>query len=195
MASGYTVAPNSVLLDTKEGLRPGKYDIIVYAETLDGVDISNTDRKYLGGFTILPIEPLGGMKNLVTTPQLLNAEYLRDPENPRTITLSWDKVRDATDYILEIKDKKNKPVLTETVSNKTAYEIDFMKLYEGDRTMFSKGTFKWSVYPVRKIDTDKDGVLDKVLQEGPASESTFSTDIPSPKKSKAKGAKNPYGKQ
>ena len=68
-----------------------------------------------------------------------------------------------------------------------------MKLYEGDRTMFSKGTFKWSVYPIRKIDTNKDGVLDKVLQEGPVSDSTFSTDIPSPKKSKAKGAKNPYG--
>ena len=195
MQNGKTVAPNTVLLDNEEGLRPGKYEIIVYAETVDGVDISNTDRKYIGSFTILPIEPLNGVNNLNTNPALLNAEYLRDPENPRTITLSWDKVRNATDYILEIRDKKNKPVLTETVTNATSYEIDFMKLYEGDRTMFSKGTFKWSVYPVRKIDTDKDGVLDKVLQEGPASDSTFSTDIPSPKKSKAKGAKNPYGKQ
>ena len=195
MEKGNTVAPNKVLLDNEEGLRPGKYEIIVYAETLDGVDISNTDRKYIGSFTILPIEPLSGINNLNTSPALLNAEYLRNPENSRTITLSWDKVRDATDYILEIRDKKNKPVLTETVSNATSYEIDFMKLYEGDRTMFSKGTFKWSVYPVRKIDTNKDGVLDKVLQEGPVSDSTFSTDIPSPKKSKAKGAKNPYGKQ
>ena len=44
-----------------------------------------------------------------------------------------------------------------------------------------------------EIDTNKDGQMDKILREGSASEPTFSTDVPTPKKSKMKGAKNPYG--
>lgn len=192
MANGTTVAPKTVKLDTQEGLRPGRYEIIVYAETLDGIDISNTDNKYKGRFTVLPVEPLDPTLGLKTTPELLGAEYLRNPENPRTIILSWNKVSQATDYIVEIKDKKNKVVLSQMVE-KPLYEIDFMKLYETNKSTFAKGTFKWSVHAIRRIDTDKDGTLDKLLQEGPSAESTFSTDVPTPRKTKAKGARNPYG--
>jgi len=193
MLAGNTVAPKSVKLDTENGLRPGDYEIIVYAETLDGIDISNTDNKYRGKFTILPVEPLGETSGLTANPALLGAEYLKNPENPRSIKLSWNKVTDATDYIVEIKDKKNKVVLTELVENKTVYEIDFLKMYDSNRSAFSKGTFKWTVHAVRRIDVNKDGILDKILQEGPLAESTFATDIPSPRKTKAKGATNPYG--
>ena len=192
MANGKRVAPKTVKLDTEEGLRPGRYEIVVYAETLDGVDISNTDNKYRGRFTVLPVEPLEGTIGLTTSPELLGADYLRNPDNPRTITLSWNPVKEATDYIVEIKDKKNKVVLTQMV-NKTRYEIDFMKLYETNKSTFAKGTFKWTVHAIRRIDTDKDGVVDKLLQEGPSAESTFSTDVPTPRKTKAKGARNPYG--
>ena len=193
MESGNKIAPKVVKLDNAEGLRPGDYDIIVYAETLDGVDISNTDKKYRGRFTVLPVEPLAVTSGLVTTPELLGAAYLRNPENPRTIVLSWNKVADATDYIVQIKDKKNKVVLSQMVENDTRYEIDFLKLYETNKSTFAKGTFKWTVHAIRRIDTDKDGNVDKLLQEGPAGESTFSTDVPTPKKTKAKGARNPYG--
>ena len=193
MAGGNVIAPKTIKLDTEEGLRPGNYEIYVYAETLDGIDISNTDYKYRGRFTVLPVEPLDSTSALTATPPLLGAEYLRNPKNPRTIILSWDKVAQATDYIVEIKDKKNKVVLSELIEKNTQYEIDFMKLYEQNKSTFAKGTFKWTVHAIRRIDTNKDGTLDKILQEGPASESTFSTDIPTPKKTKAKGAKNPYG--
>lgn len=193
MQEGKTVAPQRVLLDTPEGLRPGKYEIVVYAETIDGIDISNTDRKYIGTFTILPIEPLQGVSNLKANPQNLNAEYLRNKDNPRTITLTWTPVQDATDYQVVIKDKKNKVLLKELVENKTSYEIDFLKLYETNKSTFAKGTFKWEVNAIRRIDSDKDGTLDKILQDGPASNSTFETNVPTPKKTKAKGAKNPYG--
>lgn len=81
----------------------------------------------------------------------------------------------------------------ELMENKTSYGIDFLKLYEQDKNTFSKGTFKWTVHAIRRIDTNKDGQMDKILREGSASESTFSTDVPTPKKSKMKGAKNPYG--
>ena len=192
MNNGNTIAPKSVLLDTAEGLRPGRYEIIIYAETLDGVDISNTDNKYKGRFTVLPVEPLETTYGLNANPELLGADYLRNPENPRTITLRWNPVSNATDYIVEIKDKKNKVVLTEMV-NSTSYEIDFMKLYETNKSTFAKGTFKWTVHALRRIDSDKDGIVDKLLQKGPSAESTFSTDVPTPKKTKAKGARNPYG--
>ncbi len=193
MQNGNRIAPNKILLDTPEGLRPGNYEIIVYAETLDGIDISNTDRKYIGTFRVLPVDPLQGTINLNSKPAVLDAKYLTNPENPRTITLSWASVPDATDYIVEIKDKKNKTVISEMIENKTSYGIDFLKLYEQDKNTFSKGTFRWTVHAIRRIDTDRDGKLDKILQEGPATESTFSTDVPTPKKSKMKGAKNPYG--
>jgi len=193
MLAGETVAPNSVLLDTKEGIRPGQYEIVVYAETEDGIDISNTDKKYIGKFTVLPIEPLESVLNLNTKPENLNAQYLRNKNNPRTITLSWSPVKDATDYIVVIKNKRNKVLLSEMVEKKTSYEIDFLKFYTEDKSTFAKGTFKWEVYAIRRIDSDKDGELDKILQEGPASASEFKTEVPSPKKSKAKGASNPYG--
>ncbi len=193
MEAGTLVAPKTIKLDTEEGLRPGRYEILVYAETLDGVDISNTDNKYRGRFTVLPVEPLETTTNLNATPPLLGAEYLRNPQNPRTITLSWSKVAQATDYVVEIKDKKNKVVLSQLIENANSYEIDFMKLYEQNKSTFAKGTFKWTVHALRRIDSNKDGTLDKILQEGPSAESTFSTDIPTPKKTKAKGARNPYG--
>lgn len=192
MLEGNTVAPNSVLIDTEEGIRPGRYEIVVYAETLDGIDISNRDRKYKGTFTVLPIDPLDSVTNLNANPQNLNAQYLRNKNNPRTITLSWSPVREATDYIVIIKGKKNKVLLQEMV-NKPSYEIDFLKFYEEDKSTFAKGTFKWEVHAVRRIDSNKDGALDKILQEGPSADSEFKTEVPTPKKSKAKGASNPYG--
>lgn len=192
MLEGNTVAPESVLIDTEEGIRPGRYEIVVYAETMDGIDISNKDRKYKGTFTVLPIDPLDSVTNLNANPQNLNAQYLRNKANPRTITLSWAPVREATDYIVVIKGKKNKVLLQEMV-NKPSYEIDFLKFYEEDKSTFAKGTFKWEVHAVRRIDSNKDGALDKILQEGPSADSEFKTEVPTPKKSKAKGASNPYG--
>ena len=188
------VAPSEVLLDTTDGLRAGNYEIIVYAETFDGIDISNTDRKNRRTFTILPIEPLEKAQNLVAKPAVFNREYLSVKENPKNITLSWGKVPKATDYFVTIKDKKDRILLEKNVKNGTSYKIDFTAISPEDKLIFSKGQFTWSVVGVRRIDTDKDGKVDKIFQEGIISESVFETDIPTPKKSKAKGAANPYGK-
>ncbi|WP_298739451.1 hypothetical protein, partial [uncultured Treponema sp.] len=84
-----SVAPSEVLLDTADGLRAGNYEIIVYAETLDGIDISNTDKKNRRTFTILPVEPLEKAQNLVAKPAVFNREYLSVKGNPKNITLSW----------------------------------------------------------------------------------------------------------
>ena len=188
------VAPRNVLLDTADGLRAGKYQIIVYAETLDGIDISNTDRKNRRTFDILPVEPLEKAQNLVAKPAVFNREYLSVKENPKCITLSWSKVPKATDYFVEIKDKKGRALLVQNIKNGTSYKIDFTAISAEDKIAFSKGRFSWTVYGVRRIDTDNDGKVDKIFQEGIPAESVFETDIPSPRKSKAKGAANPYGK-
>ena len=193
MNNGNCIAPQDILLDTPEGLKAGTYEIIVYAETLDEINISNTDKKNRGMFTVLPVEPLDKAQNLVSTPQVFDTEYLRNPQNPKTITLSWNKIPKATEYHVSIRNKNGKEILFQNVKNGTAYSIDFNLLSEEDKISFSKGTFTWTVKGVRRIDTDKDGYLDKILQESPEVKSSFETDIPIPKKSKAKGATNPYG--
>ena len=94
---------------------------------------------------------------------------------------------------MSISNKSGKTILSQNVNNDTSYTIDFMLLSEQDKIAFSKGTYVWTVKGIRRIDTDKDGRLDRILQESPETTSSFETDIPVPKKSKAKGALNPYG--
>ena len=187
-----SISPNEILLDTEDGLRPGTYEIIVHAETLDGIDISNTDDKNIGRFTILPIEPLSQATNLVVMPEVFNSDYLRDSNNPRTITFSWNKVPGATDYFVLIKTKTGSTILKQNVKD-TKYQIDFAALTDEGKQVFSKGTFTWIVSGVKRIDTNNDGKIDKIFQEGIEAKSTFKTDVPTPKKSKVKGALNPYG--
>lgn len=188
------VAPQTVLLDTAEGLRAGDYEIIVYAETFDGIDISNTDSKNRRTFSVLPVEPLEKAKNLAANPPVFSREYLSVKENPKNITLSWSKVPKATDYFVTIKGKNGRVLLEKNIKDGTLYKIDFTAISNEDKIAFSKGTFVWEVVGVRRIDTDKDGKVDKIFQEGIPAESFFETDIPVPKKSRAKGAMNPYGK-
>lgn len=193
MKGEFKIAPNNVLLDTPDGIKTGRYEIVVYAQTLDDIDISNIEEKYLGKFTVLPIEPLEQSKNLQVSPQSFDIEYLKNQKNPKTITFKWGKVSKATEYHFEIIDQKGKSVLSEIIKDKTSYLLDFVKLPDAQKRIFSNGNFIWTVKGVRRIDSDKDGKLDKIFQEGAESESSFNTNIPTPTKSKAKGAVNPYG--
>lgn len=193
MKGEFKIAPNNVLLDTPDGIKTGRYEIVVYAQTLDDIDISNIEEKYLGKFTVLPVEPLEQSKNLQVSPQSFDIEYLKNQKNPKTITFKWGKVSNATEYHFEIIDQKGKSVLSEIIKDKTSYSLDFVKLPDAQKRIFSNGNFTWTVKGVRRIDSDKDGKLDKIFQEGAESESSFNTNIPTPTKSKAKGAINPYG--
>ena len=193
MKGEFKIAPNKVLLDTPDGIKTGRYEIVVYAQTLDDIDISNIEEKYLGKFTVLPIEPLEQSKNLQVSPQSFDIEYLKNQKNPKTITFKWGKVSKATEYHFEIIDQKGKSVLSEIIKDKTSYLLDFVKIPDAQKRIFSNGNFTWTVKGVRRIDSDKDGKLDKIFQEGAKSESSFNTNIPTPTKSKAKGAVNPYG--
>lgn len=193
MKGEFKIAPNNVLLDTPDGIKSGRYEIVVYAQTLDDIDISNIEEKYLGKFTVLPIEPLEQSKNLQVSPQSFDIEYLKNQKNPKTITFMWGKVSNATEYHFEIIDQKGKSVLSEIIKDKTSYLLDFVKLPDAQKRIFSNGNFTWTVKGIRRIDSDKDGKLDKIFQEGAESESSFNTNIPTPTKSKAKGAVNPYG--
>ena len=77
--------------------------------------------------------------------------------------------------------------------SENTYIIDFKELSPADKMIFSKGTFSWRVEAVRRIDTDKDGTPDKILQHGKEAGAVFETDIPTPTEAKTKGASNPYG--
>ncbi|MBR2106933.1 MAG: hypothetical protein IJ937_06680, partial [Treponema sp.] len=121
MKGEFKIAPNKVLLDTPDGIKTGRYEIVVYAQTLDDIDISNIEEKYLGKFTVLPIEPLEQSKNLQVLPQSFDIEYLKNQKNPKTITFKWGKVSKATEYHFEIIDQKGKSVLSEIIKDKTSY--------------------------------------------------------------------------
>lgn len=188
------VAPSTVKINTPGdyGLRSGDYEVIVKAETFDGIDISNTDEKNIGRFTVLPVEPLEETTNLTVTPEELNRDYILSKKST-AVTFRWAKVHNATDYYFVIYNSKNKPVIKQRL-NTTSYVLEFAKLDAQNSVSLKKGSFTWTVEAVRRIDTDKDGILDKVLQEGKIAKGKFRTDIPTPKKSTAKGAINPYGK-
>lgn len=193
MLAGKRHAPFEVLLDTADGLKSGTYEIVIYAETLDGIDVSNTDRKNLGRFTVKTVEPLPEAANLSAFPALFNVDFLKAPDSPRSITLSWDRVPDATDYYVSVRDAHGKVLLKKSVGDENTYIIDFKELSPADKMIFSKGTFSWRVEAVRRIDTDKDGTPDKILQHGKEAGAVFETDIPTPTEAKTKGASNPYG--
>lgn len=187
-------ASRRVLLDTEDGLRDGDYEIIVYAETLDGIDISNSEEKYKGKFSILPVEPLPQVFGLKASPELFDEKYLSVPSNPKRITLSWDPVKGATDYLVTIgtDERKSKKIVDMNITG-TSFQIDFTSMTEEQRRNFAKGKFVFTVEALRRIDRDEDGVYDRILQRGESSSETFRTNVPEPKRSRAKGARNPYG--
>ena len=63
---------------------------------------------------------------------------------------------------------------------------------KSDKDKLYEGTWWFIVEARNLIDTDGDGQLDTVLQEGKKAESSFRTAVPKPEKSKGKGAKNAF---
>lgn len=194
MAAGNNVAPASVRLKPKDGLKPGTYQIIVYAVTADGIDISSTAEKDKGSFTVLPVPPLDDPKKLDVSPARFDQKYLADADNERVIRFKWQSVEGANDYSIKVYDSENNVIIEEYVGDKKEYSIDFMNLTPKQKIALSEGKFTWTVQALRRVDTDKDGRVDSILQESPEIESSFVTDIPVPNKAKTRKALNPYGK-
>lgn len=191
------VAPNTVYIDNPDLNNGGIFEIIVYAETLDGIDISNTDSNHVGRFNLSPVQPLPAATNLSASPKSLDADYITSLDNPRTasIKLRWSGVKDATEYKLTILQGK-KELFTYT-TKATSYDLPWVEAItaqkdEKIRDLLYKGTFTFRVEAIRRIDQDKDGILDTVLQGGLYAEGKFTTDVPKPKKAATKGAQNAY---
>lgn len=199
-ASGYKIAPNTVLIQNPDLINGGNYEIIVKAKTIDGIDITNSDKKYLGEFSVSPIEPLPKVKGLSSTPTKFDVEYLRNLENPRSITFKWNAVSKATDYEFEIKTKKGRSLYKKILPIKTtSVVVDWLKLVQAQKTEKQKkelynGNFIWTVEAIRRVDNNRDGVLDTKLQPGILSEEVFVSELPVLQKASGKGAVNPYGK-
>ena len=188
--------PTSINLDLPETFEAGNYELVVYAETADGYDISNSDDRNINRFRITPVEPLGAIGSLSVSPQLMDVDYLLNESNPRHFTFSWAQVKDATNYIVQIADKKGRPLLKkiELGSRATSYVFDFISLEGEDREKFMNGSYQCTVQAVRKVDINGDGKVDKILQRSPVKSENFSIKIDEPKRARAKkGAKNPYG--
>ena len=189
--------PYSMSIELPDTFDAGNYELVVYAQTSDGYDISNTDVKNIGRFRITPVAPLNSIGSLSVTPRTMNAEYLMVETNPRNFTFAWSPVKDATHYLVQVNDKRGKPILPriEVSAKETSYKFDFLAVEdEKIKEKLMNGTFQASVQAVRKIDTNKDGKVDKILQRSPVKTQNFSVDVGDPKKARGKkGAKNPYG--
>ena len=198
-AKGKKISEKTVMFNKVNLKNGGKYEVIVYSKTLDGLDISNSDAKYKGTFSVLPVEPLNAPANLVTVPKSFNLEYLRNLENPRSVTLNWQKISGANAYLVEIKNKDGKLILHEELADVDKYSVNWIDLINAQKTEKEKqelyaGNFVWTVEGIRKIDTDNDGVADTAIQPGNAATVDFQTDIPVSKSVQGKGTKKPYGK-
>ena len=175
-------------------MRSGKYEVIVYAKTTDGIDISSTDSRYKGYFTVLPVPPLDSPDRLTQTPSKFDTHYLSNVDNERVIRLGWRGVSGANDYGLKIYDEEGNIVYEKYIGDNSEYVIDFVNLPVETKRALAKGTYTWTIQALRRVDTDKDGKVDAVLQESPEIGSKFVTDIPVPTKAKTRKALNPYGK-
>ena len=198
-AKGNKVAPSSVLIENPDLRNGGDYEVIVHAKTLDGIDISNTDKKYIGQFSISPVEPLQMASELKCTPAIYDAAYLRNKENTRDVKFSWQHVKNATDYRFEIKSPKGKSIYKKTLTGKTEVKVNWPELIQSqkskaDMRKLYQGNFTWTVEAFRRIDLDNDGILETEIQPGVIAESVLVVDVPSLKKTSGRGAKNPYGK-
>lgn len=194
--SASKIAPNKILLDTKNGLYEGNYEIVILAQTTEGFDVSNTDEKYKGKFSIGPIPPLEKVLNLKTEPKKFDTQYFLENASSGHIflDLTWDKVKDATSYEITIFENQEKNFILKFETSENFLRIDFLSLSEDERRKLQNGIFKWKVDALRKVDSDDDGILDKIFQRSlKGEEQEFEIDVPRMKKSKAKGVLNPYG--
>lgn len=198
-SNGVKIAPQEIAFTNQNLKEGGSYEVVVYAKTLDDIDISNTDEKYRGSFTILPIEPLPAPERLTSTPEKFDLEYLKNIDNPRVVELKWNKIKNANGYIVEIRTENNELIIHEELKDVTNYSINWIDLINAQEDEKSKkrlynGTFTWTVEGIRKVDTDNDGIDDTAIQPGLPAMVNFTTSIPVSKSASGKGTKRPYGK-
>lgn len=189
--------PTSYRLDLPETFEAGNYELIIYAETADGYDISNSDEKTIGRFRITPVPPLDSISSVSVEPRTMNVEYLLNEANPRFFTFTWTPVKSATHYLIQINDRKGRPMLpkAEVSAKVLSWKFDFMELDDSVREKFMNGTYQCVVQAVRRVSIDREGKkIEKILQRSAVKTQNFNVDIGDPKKARGKkGAKNPYG--
>lgn len=181
-----SVAENGTYINTDEGLRAGKYEVEVNATSIDGIDVSSALSKKRTRFTILPIPPLASPAAFEASPAVIDSNYIR--QGGKILRLSWLNVKDATDYDVSITKKGENSTISQCsipAGGSPSYALDIMSLDDETKSRLLNGEFVCSVTPYRRT-------KDKVVQEGEASITRFSTNILPPKQSIPTGAINPY---
>lgn len=137
-------------------LAAGTYEWTVSALTLDELDISATEKHR---FTVEEIPPFDAPFNARTDGDgLFNADYLR--KSPY-IVFNWNKVARASDYILEIRNKRNKVLLSKVITGNetTTYKLE-------DLASLAKGDFTWQVKAVLMSEDKKTILIDGQPAQG-----------------------------
>lgn len=195
--AGSPKIPTTIRYDLPETFEAGNYELIIRAETADGFDISNSDEKNIGRFRITPVPPLDALTGFSVSPKVMDVDYLLNESNPRYFVFSWNPVRTATQYIVQISDRRGRPITERynVPAKETSYKFDFLTLDEKTREKMMNGEYQASVQAVRRVSIDRNGKkVDKILQRSAVATQSFKVDIGEPKKARGKkGAKNPYG--
>ncbi len=142
-------------------LGAGVYEWTVTAFTMDDIDMS-AEESFT--FTVEPIPPFEAPGNAMTEDgDFFNAKYLR--KKPY-IVFDWNSVNRASDYILEIKNEKDRLVLREIIDGSKNSGLKLENL-----SRLSKGNFTWTVKAVLMSKDKK-----QVLIDGESSGGTFTID-------------------
>jgi len=142
-------------------LGPGNYEWTIKAKTLDDLDISAADTYH---FTVEEIPPFEAPSNAHTEGNgLFNTDYLR--KTPY-IVFHWNKVKHASDYVLEIRNHRNKVLKSQIINGNanTSFKLE-------DLASLEKGDFNWQV---KAILMDKNKKV--ILINGEAAQESFTID-------------------
>ena len=86
-------------------------------------------------------------------------------------------------------------MLEKNLGNSTEYTLDFITMDDKLKNALLRGQFTWYIKALRRVDSNKDGVVDVIFQESPDTPSVLITDIPEPKDLKINPVENTYGKK
>ena len=190
---GIKTAPKEILLSEKNGFTPGLYQIKIKIKAKDGSEAFTKNNE--GFFTVKDIPYLKDIEKTESYPEKLDRTFLITPGNPKTVTLSWEKIEGASDYQVKIYPEDDESlILYKTETSSPSLTLDFVNMSEGLRKKLIRGKFKWTVLALRKFDEDGDGNAEKIIQKSlHESQGHFETEIPAVRGTTATGAVNPYG--
>lgn len=136
---------------------------------------------------MLPIPSLSAAEPFDVSPREVDAAYIKTQGT--RVTLTWQDVKDATDYDVAVTTGSQEVVkarlVQDTADGQMHYVLDIMSLDDDKRALFESGDFECTVTPYRMAGST-------VVQTGGKATVHFQSRISQPSKDITLDAINPY---